>query len=140
MEATAVVSSRIPAPLGRRLAGARILVVEDEFLIAMQLQSIFEEEGAEVLGPYHTLADALKHAEIEDITAASLDLNLGKDAATSIAGRLQQRGVPFLFYSVQTGDPALAQWRHVRLIQKPAASEYLVDAMTALIRAREPEE
>lgn len=138
MEATAVVSGRTAVAPGRRLTGARILVVEDEFLIAMQIQSIFEEEGAEVLGPYHTLSDALKHVKTEDITAASLDLNLGKDVATPIAMTLQRRGIPFVFYTVQTGDPVLAQWQHVRLIQKPAAPEDLLDAMIALVRAREP--
>ncbi len=137
MEATAVVSGRKSAVRGGRLAGARILVVEDEFLIAMQIQTIFEEEGAEILGPYHTMSDALKHVSVEDVTAASLDLNLGRETATPIADLLQRRGVPFLFYSVRTGDPALARWRNVRLIQKPAAPRDLADAMVALVEARD---
>lgn len=137
MEATAVVSGSKPAVRVGRLAGARILVVEDEFLIAMQIQTIFEEEGAEILGPYHTMSDALKHVSVEDVTAASLDLNLGRETATPIADLLQRRGVPFLFYSVRTGDPALARWRNVRLIQKPAAPRDLADAMVALVEARD---
>ena len=115
-------------------------MVEDEFLIAMHLQSIFEEEGAEVLGPYRTLAEALEHAATEDITAASLDLNLGRDTAAPIADVLARRHVPFIFYSVQTGDPALAPWRHVRLIQKPAAAMELVEAIAGLVRVREAAE
>lgn len=123
------------SPHNGALAGARILVVEDEFIIAMQLQSMFEEEGAQVLGPYHTLSEALRHAESDSITAASLDLNLGRETAVPVARLLEQRRVPFVFYSVQTNDPALEGWRHVRLIQKPAASQ-LIQAMAALVRQR----
>ncbi len=115
------------------LAGARILVVEDEFMIAMQLQSLFEEEGAEVVGPYHTLDEALEHAKTEDISAASLDVNLGRETAAPIASLLAQRDVPFMFYSVQTNDPSLANWRHVRLIQKPADPTVLVRAVASLL-------
>lgn len=122
-----------------RLCGTRILVVEDEFIIAMQLQSVFEEEGAHVLGPYSTLAEALEHAASDDITVASLDVNLGQDTATAVATVLNRRQVPFMFYSVATDDPALASWRHVRLIKKPAAASELIDAVAALVRPHTPE-
>lgn len=118
------------------LAGARILIVEDDFLIAMQLQSLFEEEGAEVIGPCYTLADALQVAQDGEFSAASLDLNLGRDVATPVAQLLSDRKVPFVFYSVQTNDPALAGWRHIRLLQKPARTEELVAAMAMLIAKR----
>jgi DNA-binding response OmpR family regulator len=126
-------------PGAGRLSGARILVVEDEFVIAMQLQSLFEEEGAQVLGPYHNLADALEHAGSDDISAASLDVNLGRDTAAPVASLLAERNVPFVFYSVQTNDPALTDWRHVRLIQKPAAPSELIEAIAALVRHRTKE-
>lgn len=117
------------------LTGARILVVEDEFIIAMQIQSLLEDEGAQVIGPYHTLSEALEHAEVEDITAASLDLNLGRNTAEPVASVLEQRHVPFVFYSVATGDPALADWQHVRIVQKPAAPA-LIEAVAALVQQR----
>jgi DNA-binding response OmpR family regulator len=118
---------------GGLLAGARILVVEDEFVIAMQLQTVFEDEGAQVLGPYHSLSEALKHAETDDISAASLDVNLGRDTAAPVAGLLARRHIPFVFYSVQTNDPSLAPWRHIRVIQKPASPHELVQAMASLL-------
>jgi Response regulators consisting of a CheY-like receiver domain and a winged-helix DNA-binding domain len=124
------------APVQGRLSGARILVVEDEFVIAMQLQSVFEEEGAQVLGPYHNLAEALEHAGTDDITAASLDVNLGRDTAAPVASLLAERKVPFVFYSVQTNDPAIADWRHIPLIQKPAAPSDLIDAIATVLRRR----
>ncbi len=118
---------------GGLLAGARILVVEDEFLIALQLQSVFEDEGAQVLGPYHSLSEAMTHAATDDISAASLDVNLGRDTAVPVASLLARRQVPFVFYSVQTNDPSLALWRHIRVIQKPASPHELVQAMAALL-------
>jgi DNA-binding response OmpR family regulator len=127
------------APTQGRLSGARILVVEDEFVIAMQLQSVFEEEGAQVLGPYHSLAEAMEHAGADDISAASLDVNLGRDTAAPVASLLAERKVPFVFYSVQTNDPAIADWRHIPLVQKPAAPSDLIDAIAALLRHRETE-
>jgi DNA-binding response OmpR family regulator len=117
-----------------RLSGARILVVEDEFVIAMQLQSLFEEEGAHVLGPYHSLAEAMEHAKSDEISAASLDLNLGCDNAMPVASLLTEREVPFLFYSVKTDDPVFAAWRHILLVQKPAATNELVNAIATLVR------
>lgn len=119
-----------------RLSGARILVVEDEFVIAMQLQSLFEEEGAQVLGPYHNLAEAMEHAKTDEISAASLDLNLGRDNAGPVANLLAERHVPFMFYSVKTDDPVLTEWQHVPLVQKPAATKELVEAVAALVRHR----
>ncbi|WP_243851199.1 response regulator [Rhizomicrobium electricum] len=126
-------------PDAGRLSGARILVVEDEFVIAMQLQSIFEEEGAQVLGPYHNVADALEHAGSDDISAASLDVNLGRETAAPVASVLAERNVPFVFYSVQTNDPAIADWRHVTMIQKPAAPSDLIEAIATLVQRRTTE-
>lgn len=123
-----------------RLSGARILVVEDEFVIAMQLQSLFEEEGAQVLGPYHSLAEALEHAGSDDISAASLDLNLGHDNAAPVASLLAEREVPFIFYSVKTDDPVFQAWRHVPLVQKPAPTMELVEAIAGLVRRRSARE
>ena len=128
------IADSYPSP--GRLSGARILVVEDEFVIAMQIQSLFEEEGAQVLGPYHNLAEALEHAQSDDISAASLDVNLGRETAAPVANLLAERHVPFVFYSVKNDDPALAPWRHIPLIQKPADPAELIEAMAALVHQR----
>ena len=118
----------------RVLTGARILMVEDEILIAMQLQSIFEEHGAVVVGPCHTLAEALRRAEHERISAATLDLNLDRDSAMPVAAVLQRRSIPFVFYSVQRrGDPPIAGWSHIRVISKPADPLVLVAALRGLL-------
>src|SRR5215469_596961 len=86
-----------------RLAGARILVVEDEFIIALEIQANLEEAGATVVGPALTLQQALELAENESLSAAMLDLRLGRDSAAAVAQVLAERHIPFLFY---TGQPA----------------------------------
>ena len=55
---------RRSAAVGRELAGARILVVEDEPIIALELQLILADEGAQVIGPFQTIADAASHARL----------------------------------------------------------------------------
>src|SRR4051812_39815714 len=92
------------------LADARILVVEDDFLISLELQSILSDAGAEVVGPARSVEGGLALVS-EKLSAALLDLRLGKTAVTPVAQRLAALGIPFLFYTGQTrDDPTLADW------------------------------
>jgi ActR/RegA family two-component response regulator len=75
-------------PAARPLKNARVLVVDDEFLIAAQLQCDLHEAGAQVIGPSHTLKDALALAEREHPTAAILDIQLGHDNMDRSRGTL----------------------------------------------------
>src|SRR5688572_33077688 len=93
------------------LSGCRILIVEDEAIIAFDLQSILEKAGAVVVGPARTIAAARELAATSEITAAILDVQLGDGAAFSIADTLAGRGVPFAFYSGHGDVAALqAEW------------------------------
>jgi len=119
------------------LAGSRVLVVEDEFIIAFELQSNFEDAGAEVVGPAHTLAEALELATHADITAATLDLQLMRDSVAPVARALAKRGIPFVFYSGQPAtDPVIAEWPQCKALSKPANPEVLVEAVTELVTPR----
>ena len=85
---------------GERLLGKRILIVEDEALLAFELQLAFEDEGAEVLGPALTLMKALEvvtHAR--EIDFAVLDVDIAGEDVYPIAELLLQRGVPFVFHT-----------------------------------------
>lgn len=79
------------------LAGRRILVVEDEMLIAMMLEDLLIELGCEVVGPVSTVAGGLKLAAEERLDGAVLDVNLGQERAFPIADALRAAGVPFVF-------------------------------------------
>ncbi|MGT2468582.1 response regulator [Mesorhizobium atlanticum] len=72
-----------------------ILIVEDEFIIAMDLKVMLERLGWRVLGPVPKVANALRLLEDELPTLALLDVNLGDQLVTPVAEALRSRGVPF---------------------------------------------
>lgn len=85
---------------GERLLGKRVLIVEDQALLALELQFAFEDEGAEVLGPLLSLAAARQRvADDDEIDFAVLDVDLGGEDVYPVAALLQKRGVPFLFHT-----------------------------------------
>lgn len=76
-----------------------ILIVEDEFLIAMDLQYMLEARGWRVIGPVATVDEALCLLEHELPLVALLDVNLGTELVTPVAEDLKRRGVPFALAS-----------------------------------------
>lgn len=92
---------------GERLLGRRVLIVEDQALLALELQCAFEDEGAEVLGPALTLEAARTVVLAQDaIDAAVLDVDLIGHDVYPVAALLQKRGVPLLFH---TGHATVAE-------------------------------
>ena len=82
------------------LRDRRILVVEDEYLIAMNLQDGLENVGSVVLGPVPSVEKAIKKIESEPhIDAAVLDVNLGGALSYGVADKLIARKIPFVFTS-----------------------------------------
>jgi DNA-binding response OmpR family regulator len=122
------------AEAARRLSGARILVVEDEAFIAFDLQATLTDAGAEVIGPTLTLAEAFALAGRENLSAAILDVRLGRDTIEPVARQLAARGIPFLFYSGQVEtDTIRSEWPQCKVISKPATVRTLVRAVAALL-------
>ena len=76
-----------------------VLVVEDEFLIALDLRLMLERGGWRVLGPVATVRGALRLLEDELPAVALLDVNLGEDLVTPVAETLKARDVPFALAS-----------------------------------------
>ncbi|MBL8771608.1 MAG: PAS domain-containing protein [Phenylobacterium sp.] len=87
-----VPTSRGPASL----KGARVLIVEDAVLLALELETGLSEAGAEVVGPAYELEEAMALLD-RQIDAAVLDANLNGRSVTPVAEVLRQRGVPFVF-------------------------------------------
>lgn len=103
-----------------RLRGRRILVVEDDYLIADDLRRDLAACGAEVWGPVPDVTGALRLLGREAPDLAALDVNLGGAMAYPVADRLRALGVPFLFstgYDAAFIDEA---YREVPLCQKPS--------------------
>jgi CheY-like chemotaxis protein len=94
---------------GPDLAGKRILVVEDESLIAMLLEMALQDEGCIVVGPASRVAEALELAgDGQHLDGALLDVNLGGEAVFPVAEALASRAVPFLLLSGY-GDQAVPE-------------------------------
>jgi DNA-binding response OmpR family regulator len=128
-----IVMDQHTAPAGQ-LHDTRILIVEDEPMLALALQFALEDEGANVVGPACNLDRAVSLAEEEPITAAVLDIKLGRDSVGPVASALAHRNIPFLFYSGQPlNDPIRIEWPGAHMIQKPASAASLVQAMVRLV-------
>ncbi len=116
-----------------RLSGVRILVVEDEYLVASLIQDILEHAGCEVAGPIPRLAEAVDAAESDPCDAAILDVNLGGDRVFPVAEVLSRRHIPFVFVTGY-GTYSLPDEHHGRpAIRKPFRSEQLLTAVSDLV-------
>lgn len=98
-------------------AGLRVLVVEDEPIVAMCLEDILEALGCATIGPAAGLTEGLALAESETLGAAILDINLAGERSTPIAQTLRARGVPFVFASGYGAVPE--GFDDVPLVAKP---------------------
>src|SRR5260370_25687476 len=78
------------------LRGLRILVVEDNFLMAESVRDLLDECGCETVGPAPSLAVALALAGQEPLDGALLDINLAGEDCFPVARLLRERGVPFI--------------------------------------------
>ncbi|MGC2410586.1 MAG: response regulator [Methyloceanibacter sp.] len=101
------------------MAAKRILVVEDEFLIALDIAGALEQGGLVVIGPLASISDALEALKQEAVDGALLDANLGGQPVGSIADALLARKVPFAFVSGYGRDQLPPQHRGAPLVRKP---------------------
>lgn len=114
------------------LKGRRVLVVEDEALVAMLVEDALTDAGAEVLGPVRSVAEAMAALARDRPDAAVLDLNLDGLPSTPVADALAAAGVPFVVatgYGVDGLPPGHAG---VPVLAKPYDPMALTRAVAAL--------
>ncbi|WP_423142058.1 response regulator [Parablastomonas sp. CN1-191] len=124
-----------PTSLDRRLSGRRILVVEDEAMLALDLEFAFEDAGAHVIGPAVSLDQALSLVSgVAGIDAAVLDVDIAGRPVIPVAQALSAAGVPFVFHTGH-GDriDLLARFPGARLLMKPVLTERLVAEVVSLL-------
>src|SRR5471030_2544427 len=90
--------------MNSRLAGRRILVVEDEALVAWAIEDMLVELGCIVVGPAARVSQALVIVEGQPLDAAVLDVNLNGEKCYPVAEALTARGVPFIFSTAYNRD------------------------------------
>jgi len=116
------------------LRGARVLVVEDDALLLMELESILQDAGAEIVACCRNLKDGLTALEQKPPAAAILDVRIGQGTIAPVALRLANCGTPFLFYTGQVeNDPAVAEWSDHAVLTKPARPAAIVAAVADLL-------
>ena len=108
----------------------RVLVVEDEILVAMLIEDMLADLGFEVLGPAMRLDAALTMALDESFDLAVLDVNLANEQSFPVAQLLQERGIPFVFatgYGLRGLDE---RFKEVTTLQKPFEPDQLANAIS----------
>ena len=112
------------------LAGRRVLVVEDNFVLAESMRWALESLGAAVVGPAPTSRRALELLEEGGVHAAILDIDLQGKSSAPVAEHLREIGLPFLFLTGYESASLLPEDLHgVRCLSKPVDPEDLAEAL-----------
>jgi DNA-binding response OmpR family regulator len=111
-----------------------VMIVEDEAIIAMSLEDIFEDEGYQVIGPFSSCAEAIASLSSKMPTLAILDAILRDGSCLELARELRARAVPFMIYSGQDEVEAKSpEFEGITWIEKPAPPDRVIRAAGALI-------
>jgi DNA-binding response OmpR family regulator len=112
----------------------RVMIVEDEFLIAMEIEDALRAAGAEIIGPFTSLEEADAAARTREIDLAILDIDLRGQEVFPAAKVLLERGIPFMFYTGRPDREALrSTFAAVPVCVKPVATRRLIGELGKLV-------
>ena len=115
------------------MTAKRVLIVEDDYLIAERLSRAIEDDGFAVIGPVDTVAGALGLLGRERPDAALLDVRLRHGDSLEIARALRQRGVPFAVVSGYTRESLPPEMAAAPFLAKPLGEVELIEIARTLI-------
>lgn len=114
------------------LADLSVFVVEDEALVALNLEDMLADLGCRVLGPMMRLSRAIEFFEASPPPAiAILDVNLAGEPVFELAERIQKQGVPIVFATGYGRSGIPDGWHHWPILQKP----YTIDDVAGSLKA-----
>jgi CheY-like chemotaxis protein len=113
----------------RELSNRKVLVVEDEMMIAMLIEDMLEEFGCNLVGPATNVPRALELIGKEQVDVAVLDLNLDGHDTYAIADALRQKDVPFIFATGYGSAGLRKDYADRRVLQKPFQAKDLEAAL-----------
>jgi len=113
------------------LDGLKVLVVEDEALIAMDLGAALRRAGCRVVGPAPGIEQALRTIATEEADVALLDVNLGGEEIFPVADELARRGIPFVFLTGYGRDALPERFRDRPTSPKPYSAKPLLAQLAA---------
>ena len=111
------------------LTDARVLIVEDEFLLADDLARALKAAGGEPVGPVSTISEAEELIKRERVDAAIVDLNLHGEMASEFAERLASRNLPCLIVSGYAHDGVPETASTIPRIEKPVSPDKVLKAL-----------
>jgi CheY-like chemotaxis protein len=122
----------------RPFSNRRVLLVEDEMLVAWLIEDMLADLGCAVIGPASSVNQALAMIDAEAIDAAVLDLNLNGQMGYPVADALAAHGVPFVISTGYDKDTLPDDYRARPVLQKPMQRSELSDALAKLLTPKEP--
>ena len=129
-------SSIVPTRISPSLTGKRILIVEDEPLVAMDMQSMLSAAGCVPVGPAGTLTEARRLLATEKCDAALVDVNLKGQPIEGLLPLLRQAGVPFAFVTGYGPKVLSKTFEETVTISKPFTAEQLLAVTEVLVYLR----
>ena len=111
----------------------RILIVEDEVLIAISLEAALAGRGYDTVGPFNRVDQAVAAVECEQLDAAVLDVNLGGDKVFPVAVALSEKNVPFIFLTGYASLQLPEEYRTAVVLAKPFQDQHVVDCVTSMV-------
>jgi CheY-like chemotaxis protein len=118
-------------PIHRR--GRKILLVEDESMVALMMADFITEFGLAVVGPFAKVAEALQAARDNDLDAAVLDINLNGEMVYPLADALLAANVPIVFVTGYTADSIDPRFAELAVLHKPVEKEPLRQMLMKLL-------
>jgi DNA-binding response OmpR family regulator len=115
------------------LSGRSILVVEDEPMIALEVHAAFNAAGANITSATNA-QDALRVINGPGLSAAVVDINLGRGDCSVVCERLSRNGVPFVFYTGDARPEILLRWPDAPVLTKLAHRKRIVEVVAGLLR------
>ncbi len=117
----------------------RILIAEDEYLLADELQQRLGDMGAVILGPVGTVEETIEKIRIEqEFDAAILDVNLGGESIFPAAKLLIDRNIPFIFTTGYERSAMPTEFARIICCEKPVVLRKIVNAIDEAIRRNRP--
>jgi two-component SAPR family response regulator len=116
----------------------RVLVVEDQMLLALALTSLLEDIGCEAVGPVAQVVTALPIVMKEPLDAALLDIRLADESVEPIVAILIRRGIPFAFVTGHARDQIPIALRDRPYVGKPFTDSEIKTVMRELLKGRTP--
>lgn len=114
------------------MSALKVLLVEDEMLIAMHIEDMLTELGFEVVGPAMRLQKALEMAREESIDLAVLDVNLAGERSFPVADVLHERSIPFIFATGYGSAGLTDRYKNTITLQKPIEPRHLRHAIAVV--------